>query len=545
LTHQQFIEQEGQGSMETSTLLNPQYPNITNHPSRTNFNQVFFEKKPQPVISSSLVLFYSNKVELQVCAKAVRTITCSLPTRYHQISWGTNTMSDTYLTSHKVTSRSLINSIVKEGIHETNTNKRLAALLAFFVCAFLLLGWLSAAEPENTGKTVPADVLRQDILRFVGPTAGSIALTTNDSYLIQLNRRTADSAKYGILVRGVDPVERALLLDAQDGKWDNFDLFRGALVAEGNRDPKKIREYEARLDQIVAKATARFSPSDSPESLTQELFEVMHREMITSSYDINCTALSQVLETGHFNCVSATVLFNSLAYKAGLDVYALEMPGHALSRVKFKDGTSLDIETTCPVWFELQDATARKNATMQRVAIATPAEAYPATGNLPATITTADSVAELNDLSKKLREISPVQLIATIYYNQGVDFHAAKRYAEAAMANIKALHLDPVSETAWGNFMAAINNWAIELTTEMSPKRYDMAALLLDQGVYLDPGYDKFQANQLHVYYFWIRDLAVEERKEDAQTVFALADQRLPGNKDLANLMKAVSGNKR
>jgi tetratricopeptide (TPR) repeat protein len=408
-----------------------------------------------------------------------------------------------------------------------------------FVCALFLLGRLNAAELENANKVTPVDVLRQDILRFVGPATGNVAPTGN-SYLIYLNRHAdAAAAKYGILIHRVDPVERALLLDAQDGKWDNFDLFRGALVAEGNRDPKKIQVDEARLDKIVEKAAVRFNPVNSPEALTQELFECMHREILTNSYDINCTALSQVLETGHFNCVSATVLFNCLAYKAGLDVYALEMPGHALSRVKF-NGISIDVETTCPTWFELQDAKTRKNATMQRVAVAAPTETYPATGNRSATVMTADSVAELNDLSKKLREISPVQLIATIYYNQGVDFHAAKRYPEAAMANIKALHLDPVSETAWGNFMAAINNWAIELTTEMSPKRYDAAAVLLDQGVYLDPSYDKFQANQLHAYYFWIRDLAVEGRIEDAQKIFVLADQRLPGNKDLQTLMQAI-----
>ncbi|MDR2755848.1 MAG: transglutaminase-like domain-containing protein [Planctomycetaceae bacterium] len=426
-----------------------------------------------------------------------------------------------------------------------NATPNFFILFIFIIGTFFSLNPHVIADSENTNKGKTEDVLRQDILRFVGPNTANIAVT-GDSYLIRLNRKTNDTTKYGIVVYGVDPVERALLQDAQDGRWDNFDLFRAALIVEGIRDPNKIRNYETRLDKIVAEARVQLQTAhqeNSPEILTRKLFELLHQKILTSTYDIDCTTLGKVLETGHFNCVSATVLFNCLAYKAGLDVYALEMPGHALSRIKF-NGTSMDLETTCPKWFELKDDTARKNATIQRVASAVPAETFPATTNQSVNVANTPSntnpVLEQNYLSAKIREISPVQLIATIYYNQGVDFHAEKRYAEAAMSNVKALHLDPVNSTAWGNFMAAINNWSIELTTELNPKRYDIAALLLDRGVYLDPSYDKFQANQLHIYYFWIRDLAVEGRNDDAKIVFALADQRLPGNKELANLMQAI-----
>jgi len=114
-------------------------------------------------------------------------------------------------------------------------------------------------------------------------------------------------------------------------------------------------------------------------------------------------------------------------------------------------------------------------------------------------------------------------------------------YAEAVAANVKALHLDPNSETAWGNLLAAINNWAIEMTT--SAKRYDLAAILLDQGMFLDKNYEKFHANQLHTYYNWIRDLALEGRTADAQTVYSIADQRMPNDPDLAYLMQAVQKN--
>jgi hypothetical protein len=409
-----------------------------------------------------------------------------------------------------------------------------------FLFVFYVLTMLAA--PTSAAER---DLMRSDILTFVGQKNPQSVVETSDSYLVQLNCRSSLSksapAKYSVVLRGIDSIERALLQDAQDGKWDHFDLFRAALIVEGLREPNKIRAYEARLDGIVSRVKAKLQAEGTPatpEILTKELFEALHREILTSPYDIDCTELGKVMETGHFNCVSATVLFNCLAYKAGLDVYALEMPGHALSRVKF-NGQSMNLETTCPTWFSLQSNAARQNATMSRVAPQT-ASVNPVTGN---SVANTETAVELSDMSKNLREISPVQLIATIYYNLGVDLHAQKRYAEAAAANIKALHLDPANTTAWGNLVAAINNWAIELSSpkDGTQKRYDIAAALLDQGVVLDATYGNFRANQLHVFYSWIYELATQNRIADAKTVFTYADERLPNDPNLANLMQEIA----
>ncbi len=209
----------------------------------------------------------------------------------------------------------------------------------------------------------------------------------------------------------------------------------------------------------------------------------------------------------------------------------------------------MNVETTAPNWFSLQSEPAKSQATLQRVARPISAEPLPRLGNssdslsLPfrqsATTATQNSASELAALSKKLREITPVQLIATIYYNQGVDLLQTEEYAEAALANVKALHLDPGSETAWVNLMATLNNWAIELTTEF--KRYDLAAVLLDQGVYLDPHYDKFSMNQVYIYYYWMQELAMEGRVADAKVIFNYANQRVPNNQNLTQLMQWVS----
>jgi tetratricopeptide (TPR) repeat protein len=291
---------------------------------------------------------------------------------------------------------------------------------------------------------------------------------------------------------------------------------------------------------LVAKVTAaqRATGNTSQQILARALFEAMHKEVLTQPYNIDCTELSKVMKTGHFNCVSATILFNCLAEKAGLNICALEMPGHALSRVKFADGVSLNIETTCPTWFDLQNDKDRQMATLQRIAPA-PAPANPATTQNAAA--PPETILDAG-LSDTLREINTVQLAATVYYNIGVDLHAKKRYEEAVAANIKALYLDRDNEQARTNLLAFLNNWAIDLAHE-SKAQYRVAAGILDQGVAIDPTYPKFRDNYTFVFYYWIRGLALKGQFDAAREVFALANAegRIPGNETLMNLMRDVN----
>ena len=387
------------------------------------------------------------------------------------------------------------------------------------------------------------DVFRNDVLTFFGNRTVTADSLTSDSFLVALTRKTADPAKtppsdYSIILRRVDPVERALLQDVQYGKWGRFDLFRAAMIVEGVRDPELIRTYEARLNAFVAEvlAAARAEGKNTQQALTRVLFEAMHREILTQPYSIDCTELSKVMKTGHFNCVSATVLFNCLAEKAGLDVCALEMPGHALSQVKFANGVVMKIETTCPTWFDLQSDKERMMAT-QRVVAPAPAIPNPATAQ---NVAAPPEVVAEAELPANLREISPVQLVATIYYNQGVDLLTKECFPEAAAANIKALYLDKDNKQAWLNLLASLNNWALELALAKS-QQYDVATVILDQGVSLDPTYDKFRSNQIFVFYHWMRDLTNLGHFDKARQVFALADQRLPGNETLKRALNDVN----
>jgi tetratricopeptide (TPR) repeat protein len=127
----------------------------------------------------------------------------------------------------------------------------------------------------------------------------------------------------------------------------------------------------------------------------------------------------------------------------------------------------------------------------------------------------------------KLREISPIQLTAMIYYNRGIDFLAEKRFADAAAANAKALRLDPLNSTARGNFLATINNWAIDLGNTGD---YARAADLLRQGLAFDPHYEAFALNFVHVHHQWSQELCKEGKYSEAVELLNRAASEMPDN---------------
>jgi len=418
-------------------------------------------------------------------------------------------------------------------------NRLLLSVRLFTIAALFSLGLSTAGQLNATEQ----DVFRSDILTFHGNQRFAVDTLPLGSFPVVLTCKTADSTQtpsiYTIILRNIGAVEKALLQDAQNGKWNNFNLFRAAMIVEGVRDPKLIDTYEARLDALVAKVLAevRANGNNTPQTLTRALFEAMHKEILTKPYSLDSTELSKVMSTGSFNCVSATVLFNILAEKAGLEVSALEMPGHALSMVRFADGVVMTIETTAPTWFAMQTEKERHEATLLRIAPA-PSQAQPATAQNAAA--PAQAIVEAELIAHR-REINPVQLVATIYYNIGVDLHAKKRYPEAAAANIKALYLDKDNKQAWTNLIASLNNWALDLADASKGAQYKAAAVILDQGVVLDPTYTDFRTNQTFVFFYWIHGLAMKGHFDDARGVYASAQERIPGNKDLQKLMNDVA----
>jgi tetratricopeptide (TPR) repeat protein len=346
--------------------------------------------------------------------------------------------------------------------------------------------------------------------------------------------------------KGTSVLEQRLFADAADGRLDEFTLLDAALIASGVKDSAELVRYRKRMAAWAEELKQSGSAGGSPRQRVEVIFAFLHGKILKGKYNLQCTDLRQAIDEGRFNCVSATVLFNCLAGKLGFSCRALETPGHTLSRVFLADGP-LDVETTCPQWFCLQHDTQTRRVTLSGQ------ESCDSPQNMPQK-TVADrkgtasssffekrdspqrenqdglqkTIGQKPDANKvKLREISPIQLTAMIYYNRGIDFLAEKHFADAAAANAKAIRLDPQSGTAWGNFLATINNWAIDLGNVGD---YARAADLLRQGLELDPHYEAFTLNFAHVYHQWSQDLCKEGKYSAAVELLNRAAAEMPDN---------------
>jgi tetratricopeptide (TPR) repeat protein len=295
----------------------------------------------------------------------------------------------------------------------------------------------------------------------------------------------------GFAGRADNALEERLFNDATDGRLDEFSPLGAALVAGGVSDRDTLRRYERKADSLVDELRESAMVVGSDLQRVEAIFNFMHRRVLRGGYDLAATDLRQTLDQGRFNCISATVLFNHLAGQFGFGCRGLEMPSHAMSRVVLTEG-HIDVETTYAYWFH------------------SPSDRpWQPTARNPATA----------------REVSPIQLVAMVYYNRGVDLLAQKRFAEAAAANAKSLRLDPNNATARGNLLATINNWSIDLGDS---QRFAEAVDLLRRGMAVDPKFEPFAQNYLHVHHQWVEYLCRQKDFDQALAILARAADEMP-----------------
>lgn len=278
----------------------------------------------------------------------------------------------------------------------------------------------------------------------------------------------AGAAPANVLSPPLSDLERRLVAEIRDGRFGRFSLLEAGLIAGGVDRDEELKKYRRRFDSLAEDLRRSGKVRGLPREQIRAAFEYLHRELLVGGYCLQASDLRQAFDRGRYNCVTATVLLNCLARRFGMNAVAVEVPGHTFSRVELSDET-LEIETTCPQWFSTFAA--------------------PAAGAMPRVPDT-----------RRPRRLSDVELAATIYYNRGVDLLAERRYAEAVAANAKALRLDPNNATAKGNYVATINNWAIDLATA---GQYAQAAKLFRLGMAAHPDFEAFRANYAHLLRQW------------------------------------------
>jgi tetratricopeptide (TPR) repeat protein len=82
-----------------------------------------------------------------------------------------------------------------------------------------------------------------------------------------------------------------------------------------------------------------------------------------------------------------------------------------------------------------------------------------------------------------------------------------------------------------------LNNWAI---TVGLGQEYERAIDLLEQGICLDPHYETFAANYVHLYYQWSEALCTQQNYDEALDVLREANPAMLGSDRLFQLRKRI-----
>ncbi len=264
---------------------------------------------------------------------------------------------------------------------------------------------------------------------------------------------------------GFSPAEQRLFADAEDGQLDEHSLIEAALIAGGMNNSDRLIHYHHCFSTLCEELHCCISPQMSVIERIETIHRLLHKQVL-QSYDADATQLAAVFDTGIYNCASGTILFIALAEKVGLTAQAIELPGHV--RALVSDGaTQWEVEITSPQW----------NEAIRR---------FSDIAN--------ENESPRSEDAKKITDASG--LIAMIYYNQGIDAFHRQQFAESIAFNRRALLLDSTNQTARGNLLASVNNWALALCNSGKLKAADR---LLTNGQKYDGNHQAFMHNAAYV----------------------------------------------
>jgi tetratricopeptide (TPR) repeat protein len=289
-----------------------------------------------------------------------------------------------------------------------------------------------------------------------------------------------------------------LLADVADQVLDEFSLGEAALIAGGVTDERHLAAFKDQLRELHQAAARETADQLLPHDRGHAALDWLHEHVLTGSYQASCTDLRRTLTEGHFNCVTATVLYRDLAAGLGLPVTVVAEPDHVYCRLKTTP--PVEIQTTSRQGFGTQVPSHQDDL-----------------ANHPPEMRTIPCHAR--------RELSDVELLARIYFNRGVAALEQARFAAAFELLQTSCRLDPQDTLARQNRLACLNNWAL---AESDAGRFAQAVQLLAQGARLAPRDSALRDNDLHVHHRWVTQLCQRGDFARALAVLEAGHQRRP-----------------
>jgi len=237
----------------------------------------------------------------------------------------------------------------------------------------------------------------------------------------------------------------AVCLSSSSGVFARAASAQRAMLAASGVRTEQIDRYDARLAELVRAIREIDDPAADARTRARAIHEFLHRRVLAGKYEPSASDLGVVLDGGPFNCAATSALFSTLAAACGLEVEVLSVPGHVWCRVyEFGVGArspaspvsglppACDVETTCADWFAIVEKYA--GVPTEKVSAAMAAHRRRATEG---------------------RSLAHAQLLAIFHFNRGVTYLRQQQFAAAALANFRALALDPACVPAYENLQYA------------------------------------------------------------------------------------------
>ncbi|MBI4817223.1 MAG: hypothetical protein HY791_13255 [Deltaproteobacteria bacterium] len=124
----------------------------------------------------------------------------------------------------------------------------------------------------------------------------------------------------------------------QTDSAEDFDVVTLALIVSGYESTEGLAQARVALERKVTPILAAVDMRDPPEVRAHTLLRALHGRQLLRTYDPRATTLREIIDEGRFNCVSAAALYNLLAERLRLNVYAELLPSHARSVVVVPSG---------------------------------------------------------------------------------------------------------------------------------------------------------------------------------------------------------------
>lgn len=146
-----------------------------------------------------------------------------------------------------------------------------------------------------------------------------------------LNQVASFEASHGEFT--MTPDEISLFQDMRSGRATHFSFAEAALVACGVHDSAQRQKYLGQIDDVTANCRDAIAKCKTTRAKARAIMAVLLKGPMKAGYFHDQSLLSNLLDTGTFNCVSSATLFNIVCRRLGIEVGAVSQPGHIFSRI--------------------------------------------------------------------------------------------------------------------------------------------------------------------------------------------------------------------